>query len=383
MVAIPVDPRHQTVAAVDKAREAKHQHLDSYGIPMSALGTECDRQLWLTFRWASKAEHLTGQKLRLFETGNIEESRLISDLRMVEGVEVQDIDPETGKQYKVYGIGGHLRGKLDGLVKGIPEAPKIIHVLETKSHNQKSFDELRKKGVKQSKPSHFWQCQMYCHLMQLTRCLYLAVNKNTDELYSERIEHDPVACMRMLIRLEHVIQATRAPVPISEQRKAPDCLWCNHKSVCHSLAFGRSNCRTCLHVTPIVDPVNTAGQWLCEKHNKTLTADEQHAGCGDHLFLPDMVPGTQTDSGDDFVIYQMRDGSEWTDRVKPPEPVTRYWWHADSESLLTTADGNPPGTLDGSIEELSAEEYAQAQAYYQGLALAAAESALESAGIPT
>jgi hypothetical protein len=39
---------------------------------------------------------------------------------------------------------GWLRGKLDGRALEIPEAPKTLHVVETKSHKEKSFKELVK-----------------------------------------------------------------------------------------------------------------------------------------------------------------------------------------------------------------------------------------------
>jgi hypothetical protein len=113
--------------------------------------------------------------------------------------------------------------------------------------------------------------------------------------------------------------------------------------------------------------MDTAGQWLCEKHNKTLTQDEQRAGCHAHLYLPDMVPGKQVDAGDDFVVYELTDGSTWTDQEKKPAPLIRYWWHAESGSLWSTDDGEHAAPNDPLVEELSAEEYADAQAYYANL----------------
>lgn len=354
-----------TVGAIASAREAKNQQWDSIGLSMSELGSECDRALWFSFRWASQHERLDGQKLRLFETGHIEEARMISDLRMVEGIEVEDLDPATSKQHKVYAIGGHVRGKLDGLVQGLIEAPKVIHVLECKSHNDKSFKELTKKKLQKAKTAHWLQCQFYMHLKQLTRCLYYAVNKDKDAEYQERIEYDPVAVMRMLVRLERIIGSNQAPSRISEDQKALGCLLCKHKAVCSKSEFGRNHCRTCLHATPIIDKEDTAATWLCERHNKTLSADEQRAGCGSHLFLPDVVPGKQTDVGDDFVVYVMRDGSQWIDQEKQPEPTIRYWWHPESELLWTTDDGS---SANGGSEELTAEQYAEAQAYLASVA---------------
>ena len=60
-----------------------------------------------------------------------------------------------------------------------------MHVVETKSHKEKSFKELVKhnplgggEGLKKSKPDHYAQCQSYMHAQGLSRCIYLAVNKH-------------------------------------------------------------------------------------------------------------------------------------------------------------------------------------------------------------
>ena len=48
----------------------------------SEIGHECDRYLWLSFRWAKPAD-FDGRMLRLFDTGNHQEPRLIADLRAI------------------------------------------------------------------------------------------------------------------------------------------------------------------------------------------------------------------------------------------------------------------------------------------------------------
>lgn len=41
----------------------------------------------------------------------------------------------------------------------------------------------------------------------------------------------------------------------------------------------------------------------------------QRAGCAAHLFIPALIHGEQTDAGEDWVSYRMRDGEEWRDGV--------------------------------------------------------------------
>lgn len=320
MVALPV-LQASTVTGIYAGWERDRKEFDTIGISISALGSDCDRAIWYDFRWGSAPEVMTGQKLRRFETGNIEETRLLNDLRRIsKDVEVIDVNPETGRQFKVYSVGGHVRGKLDGLVTGIPEAPKTQHVVEAKSHNDKSYKELVKKGLKVAKPGHYRQCLYYLGETGLTRCLYLAVNKNTDEVYSERVEFDPVAFMVLKARLERIIESARAPSRIAEDPAKWPCIMCKHKDVCFSDKFGRNHCRTCISSTPVVVEGSNDATWTCNRHGKTLTVDEQRAGCGSHLYIPDVVPGEQQDAGDDFVAYIMRDGSEWRDTFHPPKP---------------------------------------------------------------
>ena len=46
----------------------------------SLIGTACERALWYDFRWTTKAK-FPGRVLRLFETGNREEERLVLNPR--------------------------------------------------------------------------------------------------------------------------------------------------------------------------------------------------------------------------------------------------------------------------------------------------------------
>ena len=66
----------------------------------------------------------------------------------------------------------------DGVVQGLVEAPKAPHVSEQKTHNDKSFKNVRSK-VCRIQAEHYAQMQVYMHLMDIDRALYQAVNKMT------------------------------------------------------------------------------------------------------------------------------------------------------------------------------------------------------------
>jgi hypothetical protein len=88
----------------------------------SLIGKDCERALWYDFRWTTPARH-PGQLLRLFETGQREEARLVQNLRRI-GATVLEVDPDTGRQFRVQAHGGHFGGSLDGVALVLPEAPK-------------------------------------------------------------------------------------------------------------------------------------------------------------------------------------------------------------------------------------------------------------------
>ncbi|MBZ0266256.1 PD-(D/E)XK nuclease family protein [bacterium] len=267
----------------------------------SLIGRECERELWYTFRWCSMNFH-SGRILRLFDTGQREEERFVEELRTI-GIEVHDQDEETGKQYGFSDFGGHFGGSIDGVALGILEAPKTWHLLEFKTYNDKRFALLKQHGVKQTSPEHYAQMVVYMDYLGLKRAFYLAVNKNTDELYGELLKPDPEFANLLKQKAERILSADRPLTKISDDPEFWKCRFCSHRLVCHEDQPAEVNCRTCLHSEPV------EGGWHCMKHNQLLTTEEQLRGCNDHLYIPDLLPGEVVDAGDDHVNYQFNDGT--------------------------------------------------------------------------
>src|SRR5690606_35833463 len=191
-----------------------NEQRDGKTIPASQIAEGCARKLWYDFRWTTPHEAIPGRTLRLFATGNIEEERWVEDLRAI-GCEVVDRAPD-GRQIRVELAGGHVGGYLDSEILGLPEAPTKWHVGEIKSHNLKSFTALKKEGVQKSKPLHFGQMQIYMHARGRDRAIYLAVCKDNDELYTERVHYDAAYVARLLAKAERIIQANELPPRISD-----------------------------------------------------------------------------------------------------------------------------------------------------------------------
>lgn len=262
----------------------------------SQIGNSCDRALFYQFRHADLAV-FDGRMLRLFETGDREEGRIVANLRSV-GMTVWDRDPDTGKQIRFTDCSGHFALSLDGVVEGVPESG-VPHTAEFKTASDKNFKAIKAKGIEAAKPIYWAQAQIGMHKSGLTRCLFVVVNKNTDEIYIERIRYDPAMGLQLVARAHRIIFTDQPPARISNDPAWFECKFCTFHNVCHMGKLPEINCRTCARATPEKDG---DGRWSCAKGHAFGTA------CDDHLFNPYMMPWQIDDAGEDFVQYVTGDG---------------------------------------------------------------------------
>ena len=291
------EPQNSLAGKIDKAieQEAKNEFRPHLGA--SLIGHKCDRFLWLSFRWAVKPS-FPGRILRLFQRGHDEERNLIRLLQKV-GIQV------TGAQARVT-FRGHISGSMDGVItKGVPEAPKKKHVLEMKTHNRKSFDDLEKKGVLESKPVHEAQMQIYMLGAQIDRALYVAICKDDDRIYTERVKLDPERAQALLERASRISLSDRMPEPLSTDPTWFECKLCDAHEFCHKTKLTKQvNCRTCAHVSALED-----GSWHCARHQAGgIPVEFQKAGCEHHVLHPDLVPWRRLESSSAWeAVYEIRD----------------------------------------------------------------------------
>lgn len=261
--------------AYDTKNEEFRTHLGA-----SLIGRECARELWYSFRWAT-SKKFDGRMLRLFNRGHLEEPRMVALLMLI-GCEVWQVD-KNGKQFRIGGHRGHFGGSLDAVVRGIPDLPPDQACLsEFKTHNDKSFAKLISEGVMSAKWEHFIQQQIYMGKNGLNWSLYLAVNKNNDELHGELVQFDPIIYGKYLERSVATIDEVTPPPRISESPSWFKCKFCDHKALCHEVkTVPARNCRTCLH-----SRVEDAGAWICTNPLATvvwtdepLTPTQQRTAC--------------------------------------------------------------------------------------------------------
>lgn len=282
--------------------EAPRQYLGG-----SIIGNDCDRALWYGFRDGAPPDEFDGRIYRLFEHGHAEEERLVKDLRRA-GFTVHAVGKD-GEQYGWQDVDGHLRGHIDGVIK----IDGVWHLLECKTHSNKSFTYLKKNGMVKSKPVHHAQMQVYMLKMKLTCGLYMAMNKDTDELYTEYVDLHESYAKACIARADSVIHA-KTDVDANVSYK---CAWCSFKQLCDkhdndldeslpAVHVRRKSCRQCVFAK-IDGP-----EWKCSKHNVVLNRDAQLKACDEHVFLPDFVPNAKPDEfAEGGMAYLKHDGNSF------------------------------------------------------------------------
>lgn len=238
----------------------------------SEIGKPCSRELWYGFRKVLK-NPVDGRMARLFSRGHREEAQVIEILKHA-NIEVSDIDPETGRQYRFENIGGHFGGSCDGIATLHDYGIKAI--FECKTANDKSFNALEKNGLVFEKELHYTQMCMYGAHFNINWGLYVCVNKNNDDIYIEIPELFPSIGQTQLERAKLIIEAKEPPERITEEPNFR-CTFCNYKNLCH---FGEKqdyvNCFSCSKATPI-----DGGEWHCSEYDSKIPSDHMIKGCGE------------------------------------------------------------------------------------------------------
>jgi hypothetical protein len=328
MTAVP-EPMNTIAALIDKVYESKQEEPRPH-LGASLLGHPCDRWLWLSFRWAVR-ERFSGRVLRLFRRGKLEEKQIMEDLRSI-GVVFREC--EEG-QWQV-DFGCHVSGSLDGVIDhGVPEAPKKLHVLEIKTHSLKSFNGLESKGVKEDKPQHWCQMQTYMHGMGIDRALYVAVCKDDDRYYTERVRYDREAAEKLIGRGQRIALSDRLPEPLSVDPSWYQCRFCAAHTFCHDTHLTQEICcRTCAHAT-----ATRASTWTCARYgNAEIPIEAQREGCDCHVLHPDLVPWKWLDSDDPWTAVYEIDGQavrngEADGNVIGSREIVDWTWKVQDESF--------------------------------------------------
>jgi len=278
----------RTFEATEFADEMQPSDDERTHLGASTIGRECGRDIWYSWRWFTNVRH-SGRMKRLFQRGHREEPIVIESLKYA-GIDVVNVDPNTGKQYRFIGYKGHEGGSGDGFAWNVPDVPVGMWALfECKTHNRKSFDKISEIdangyniGLVKNKPEHYGQCQRYMKAWSLQWCLYVAVCKDDDTRLMLIIPYVEEHAQQMEDRARILIDSEGPPQRLSEQPTFWKCKFCDHRAVCHEGADPRVSCRSCIYSKPV-----EGGLWECRNpaHPVTLSKELQLTGCSNYVAI--------------------------------------------------------------------------------------------------
>lgn len=268
---------------IEDAYRAESKEFRSH-LGASQIGRKCAREIWYSWRWSLSRKKFGARMLRLVNRGHLEEARFMALLEMI-GCQFHLTD--DGEQERISDHGGHYGSALDGVLWGVPDAPGEWILGEFKTHNTKSYCKLVVEGVRVSKPEHYDQMQSCMGRRGIHKCIYIAVNKNDDDIYCEMIEYDHKHETGIRDKAADIITRRDAPKRLSEDPSNFDCTYCDAKQRCHfpQEAAPFVNCRTCKNSLADIP----SGTWGCELHNIMLDKPAQLKGCGDWTPMPEMI----------------------------------------------------------------------------------------------
>lgn len=238
----------------------------------SIIGHECERFIWFGFHWMYREIH-SGRMQRLFQRGHLEEQRIIAWLNGI-GFVIKSVNID-GKQFRIAFADNHGGGSSDA-IGNLPtrygQFPPIL--LEFKTQKDKRFSLLRGSGVKKEKPMHYIQASIYGRRLGLQYCLYIAVNKENDDLDVELIELDWSLADAEVNKAEKIINSVFPPPRLNENPSFWRCKYCPACAICHLGAEVLKNCRSCRFAEPMPE-----GQWRCNQWNAMIPEAEIPKGC--------------------------------------------------------------------------------------------------------
>ena len=255
----------KVVALIDESfNQAEEEKARRY-IGASVVGNDCNAYLQLSLRGFPNDPAMPRLK-RIFKAGHEIEEWVVADMRQA-GVQISEIDEETGKQFRREWLGGHVVCNADGRIDDPEQGEAIV---EIKSMNDASHKKFVNYGVKVSHRHYYRQMQMLMAMFGIGQAFFIAYNKNTSAYHAQVVEFDQAEWDWLHTRIQFVLDggANRIADDITDWR----CKGCFKRSACYQLIEVKPECETCEHSTP-----NEDGTWNCRKLNSVCKEP-----CGDY-----------------------------------------------------------------------------------------------------
>lgn len=211
---------------VDEAIVKKIKEKRDY-MGTSGLGEPCDRALWYSYHYPKPVDKAI--VLRKFDVGHSLEPVVIQWLKDA-GLAVFAED-KNGEQFGF--TDGVIAGHVDLVILGIPGDEKTPYLGEVKTTNQYSFKKFVKEGVAHH-PKYLTQINVYMFKLKLKKCLFIAVNKDSQELYFEIVELDEFLAVSSIQRGKVIAEMRELPERLYPSKNFFLCKFCNYNKECWS-----------------------------------------------------------------------------------------------------------------------------------------------------
>jgi hypothetical protein len=162
------------------------------------------------------------------------------------------------------------------------------------------------------------------------------VNKDNDDIYTERLEVDAKEAQALIDKAMAVITSVEPPVGISTDPTWFECKFCDYQAVCHGTDVPAPTCRSCVHVTPEMDG---QGRWSCASLGTDLTTDQQRKACSKHQYIPILLAKTASPvdvTENNGLVYKTPEGVEFIngDPAVSPDYISSAEIHACSDKVM-------------------------------------------------
>jgi len=199
----------------------------------SRLGEECARKLQYEYLGGSLT--MTAKLHNIFAAGHASEAAVA---QLLKGVFDLRTENANGRQFGFETAQGRIKGHIDGVICGGPEAlGPYPYLWEAKAVGGKYFTALVKNGVRAERPVYAGQIATYQAYMQLTDnpALFSVANRDTGEIHFERVPFDPKLAQECTDRGVQVLQAVEAGETLPRPYANSDfykCRFCDFQGEC-------------------------------------------------------------------------------------------------------------------------------------------------------
>lgn len=240
----------------------------------SSIGDPCARKLWLQFHKYIEPEQFSKRILRLFYRGQREEGFFEMYLRDTGFEIVEDCFSQAR----------WTEGFFSGAGDGVVIKDGVRYVCEYKTASDSAFKQLKRGQLETIKPLHYAQMQINGAKFDCEYAIYLAVNKNNDELFCDVVAIDPEKVKEIKAKAEYITSSDKPPERISSKPTSYLCKDCHAKDVCFGFELPRVNCRNCTSV----EKHQRYGSFGCHKVKQSDRNNQldERGWCEDHSFNP-------------------------------------------------------------------------------------------------